>query len=116
MIRKSLRLLVALTFLSMSVTANATLQNCNDLYVVRINVDASNASQGVVFAESKSATSGSFYTYLNTSLTDREYQQLSAMLLTAKATGGQVHVETSASDKCSILSNSYFIMKLELEP
>lgn len=111
----SLKALI-LGVLCASAPASATLSDCKNLYVLQINTYSSNASQGVVFAESPSATSGSYFTYLNTTtLSDRAYQQLSAMLLTAKATGRTVHVVTDGPGGCSISSNSYFIAQLELE-
>ncbi|GAO40618.1 hypothetical protein SCH01S_49_00320 [Sphingomonas changbaiensis NBRC 104936] len=96
--------------------AEATLTNCQNLYVIRIDVSSSSASQGIVFAETPTATSGSFYTYLNTTLSDRAYQQISAMVITAKATGQTIRIVTSAPGGCSIMSDSYFINELEIEP
>jgi len=95
--------------------ASATLADCHNLYVLRINTVASNASQSVVFAESPSAASGSYFTYLDTSLPDRAYQELSATLLTAKSQVRTVSVTTDASGGCSIASGSYHLTQLELE-
>lgn len=106
-------LFLALTALASS--ASATLADCHNLYVLRINTVASNASQSVVFAESPSAASGSYFTYLDTSLPDRAYQELSAMLLTAKSQMRTVSVTTDASGGCSIASGSYHVTQLELE-
>ena len=95
--------------------ARASLATCTNLYVLRIYSNMSDPRPQAIFGETPNASSGSTWTYSATGWTDRAYQQLLSILLTAKSTGKTVSVVTDASGGCDIVAGGHYLTAIELE-
>jgi hypothetical protein len=92
--------------------ARADLTDCKSIYVMRLFVDTAGVTQ-VMFANSPTDTTGSHPVYLPT-MPDRVYQQIFAMLLTAKSARLPVDVTTNGAGSCGITAGGTSLTNLEL--
>ena len=106
----------ALLLASVGVTpARADLTTCADVYVIRLFIDTAGVVQ-VMFGNSPTDTSGSYFQYMPGGLSDRVYQSIYAMLLTAKSGKLPVSIATTATGGCGITVGSTSIANVELRP
>lgn len=94
--------------------AQATLADCGNLYVIRVYFSMAEPRPQAVFAESPTATSGSYWQYPTTGLTDRAYQQPYATLLTAKTGKLRVAISTDGPGNCDIAASTHYLTAIEI--
>jgi len=82
-------------------TALASTTDCQNMYVGRIWVQKGAGLTGVVYLNSPSNSSGSYWTYFN-NWTDSERQAALSLLMAAKLSGHKVNIVTEASGGCDI--------------
>ncbi|MBU1620767.1 MAG: hypothetical protein KJ556_04835 [Gammaproteobacteria bacterium] len=81
--------------------ANASITDCQELYVGRIWVEKGVGLQGVVFLNNKEDGGGSYWSYFVGWSADERKEALS-LLIAAKASGHRVNIATEDSDGCGI--------------
>ena len=94
--------------------AQADLADCANLYVLRLHINMSDPRPQVVLANSPNDPSGSRWIYPATGLTERAYQQLSAVLLSAKMMRTPVTIVTNAANGCDIVANAPYLTAVEI--
>jgi hypothetical protein len=91
-----------------SAPALADLNNCSNLYVGRIWIERGSGLMAVVFLNSPTDASGSYWSYFNNWSVDEKKSAL-ATLVAAKLAGHRVNVVTDNSDQCGIVNSAYNI-------
>ncbi|MEX0336414.1 hypothetical protein [Vibrio tubiashii] len=95
--------------LVISGSANASLQDCNNLYVGRIVIEKGVGLSRVVYLDHHGNSSGSYWSSFTGWTPDQRSEALS-VLLTAKAAQHRVNVETENADGCG-LSQGFTVTK-----
>ncbi len=91
-----------------SASAQATLNDCSDLYVGSIWIEQGTGLYAVVLLQNEGDMSGSYWMYF-TQFAAEERKAALATLTAAKLANHRVHVKTHAADQCSIVGASQYV-------
>jgi hypothetical protein len=93
--------------------ANASILDCQELYVGRIWVEKGAGLKGVVFLNNKDDGGGSYWSYFVGWSSDERKEALS-LLVAAKASGHRVNIATEEADECGIQKGGTYIKSVFL--
>lgn len=91
-----------------SAGAQATLNDCSDLYVGSIWLEQGTGLYAVFLLQNEGDMSGSYWMYFTQFSADERKAAL-ATLTAAKLASHRVHVRTHATDQCSIVGTSQYV-------
>ena len=104
---------LCLSVLGLCKGATASIVDCQDVYVGRIWIERGYGLFGVVFLNSPSDASGSYWQYFTTWTADDRKSAL-ATLTTAKLTQHRVHVTTDEPGGCAINTGNRYVKSVTL--
>ncbi|WP_125717025.1 hypothetical protein [Pseudoalteromonas rubra] len=96
-----MKILIILFMLLLSPISQASLDDCQGVYVGRIWVERGVGLKAVVYLGHPDNTSGSYWSYFH-DWTDSEKQSVLSILLSAKAMKHPVNVTTDKPNGCSV--------------
>lgn len=91
----------------------ASTTDCQDLYVGRIWINKGEGLHAVVYLNNRNDTSGSYWSYF-TGWTPEEKSAALSILMTAKASGHRVNVQTENQDGCGLQTSQTVIKAVYL--